>query len=496
MRRGTLLKNAMWLTGSALFLRAVSMMFQVYLSARMGAAGLGLLQLVTTVGGLAATMALAGGKIAAMYLIARAAGRDDEAGVCSAVRCCLRYALVLSASVAALLYLSAPLLARRFVQDSDALLSLRAYALLLPGGCLAAVMSGYCTARGRIRRQVLVELLERFCSIALTVLLLRRANGSMAYSLFAIVAGGSAPAFLSFLLLYGFYLREQRCRMPLPRRPMLRSLLQISVPLALGDLLRSGLNTVEQFLIPYGLAKSSSRYLGLAAYGTILGMVFPLMLFPAAVLHAAADLLVPELSRCAVRGQRDRVRDLTGRVLLLAMRFAAGCAGFLFCAAGELGQLFYHSAEAGRFLRLLSPMVLFLYLDAIVDGMLKGLGQQVHTVRYNTATNVIDVLGLYALLPAFGIGGYIFTYSASHLVNFFLSLRRLLQVTDLHLSIRRQAALLGAVLVCGALASLLPARGVWDGLLLHGGGFLALFLTADHIGLRRNVRNILPKFLF
>lgn len=424
-----MVRNAAWLAGSALLLRAVSMLFQVYLSGRIGAAGLGLMQLILTVGGLASTMALAGGKIAAMYLISRAAGRGDENGVCSAVSTCLRYALVVGGTVAAGMLLLAPTIAAHYVQDAAALPALRVYAALLPCSCLCAVMSGYCTARGRVRRLVLVELLERFLSIALTVALLHRADGRVAQAMLAIVWGSGAPPLLSFALLYGFYRRERRCLGPGRRRPMLRALLQVSIPLALGDLLRSGLNTVEQFLIPFGLAKTGSRDFGLSAYGTILGMVFPVLLFPAAILHAVSDLLVPELSRCAVQHEFARIRRLTARCFRLTLLFAGVISGLLFCAAGKLGQLLYHSADAGRYLRLFSPMVLFLYLDVIVDGMLKGLGMQVHTVRYNTATNVIDVTGLYLLVPRLGIQGYVLTYTVSHLVNFFLSLRLLLRVT-------------------------------------------------------------------
>ena len=457
------------------------MVFQVYLSNRMGAAGLGLLQLMLTACGLSLTMALAGGKIAAMYLIARANGRNDWTGVCAALQTCLRYALCVSVTVGFLFYLLCPFVSRHFVQDSDALPGLRSYALLLPGTCLAAVMGGYCTALGKIRRQVLVELLERLVSIALTLLLLWKAEGNTARSLQAVLLGSAAPPFLSFFLLYGLCRRELLCCGKSEGRSILSSLLKISLPLALGDLLRSGLNTVEQFLIPYGLARSSSRYLGLAAYGTVQGMVFPVMMFPCAILHALSDLLVPELSRCAVLGKTERIRSLTSRCLELGALFSAAVSGALYCAAYELGQLFYHSPEAGRYLRLFSPMVLFLYLDAIVDGMLKGLGQQVHTVRYNTATNVIDVLGLYTLLPRFGIGGYVFTYTLSHLVNFFLSLRRLLLVSDARPSLCRQALLLGLFLLCGALVGFLPERGILPGLLLHAGSYLLLFYLGSRL---------------
>ena len=87
--------------------------------------------------------------------------------------------------------------------------------------------------------------------------------------------------------------------------------------------------------------------------------------------------------------------------------------------------------EAGRLLRLFAPVALVLYLDALVDGMLKGLSEQVANVRYNTITSALDVALLFVLLPRYGLGGYVFTFIAAHLVNFALSLRRLLRVTGL-----------------------------------------------------------------
>ena len=99
--------------------------------------------------------------------------------------------------------------------------------------------------------------------------------------------------------------------------------------------------------------------------------------------------------------------------------------------AGPLAQLLYRSVEAGRLLRLFAPVALVLYLDALVDGMLKGLSEQVANVRYNTITSALDVALLFVLLPRYGLGGYVFTFIAAHLVNFALSLRRLLRVTGL-----------------------------------------------------------------
>ena len=69
-------------------------------------------------------------------------------------------------------------------------------------------------------------------------------------------------------------------------------------------------------------------------------------------------------------------------------------------------------------------------------------------MRYNTITSALDVALLFVLLPRYGLGGYVFTFIAAHLVNFALSLRRLLRVTGLRAS--AGAAVRTALLAAGA----------------------------------------------
>jgi stage V sporulation protein B len=243
--------------------------------------------------------------------------------------------------------------------------------------------------------------------------------------------------------------------------------------LALNDYLRSGLNTAEQLLIPYGLARyGGSAEEAMSAYGTIHAMVFPVLMFPAAVLYALADLLVPELSRGKAMGRRLRIIDLTDKCLRLTFLFAIGVAGFLFVSADILGQWLYQSTDASHYLRIFAPMVLMLYLDAIVDGMLKGLAEQVSCVRYNTLTNAMDVVLLYVLLPRYGIQGYIFTFLLTHAVNLWLSLRKLMAVS----LCRPKAKELIPCFLCLPLSVLL-SHGLPEGF-LRGLGFLLFLLSS------------------
>ena len=58
---------------------------------------------------------------------------------------------------------------------------------------------------------------------------------------------------------------------------------KLCLPLAASDYLRSGLRTIEQFLIPWGLMRAGGSYeAAMAEYGMFGGMVFPVLMLPAA----------------------------------------------------------------------------------------------------------------------------------------------------------------------------------------------------------------------
>lgn len=431
-KKSSILGGALLLTAVNLLLRLISIGFNVFLADRIGASGLGLLQLISTVGVFAMLVGTSGVRVASMCLAAEEFGHRRLGGVRLAMSACLKYGILVSTVAGAALFMSADVFAVSLLQDSRAAASLRVMGLFLPATCLCGIMSGYFTACSRIRQLVGVEIAERILSVAITVvLLLLWARADLARACCAIILGSSLGSVFDFVLLYVRYRRDICCaEPPKERRSMRKRLLRLCLPLALNDYLRAGLNTAEQLLIPFGLAKfAGSAEQAMADYGTIHAMVFPILMFPAAILYSVADLLVPELSRSRAMHRHLRITDLTDKCLRLTALFACACAGFLFVCAQPLGILIYGSADAGHYLRLFAPMVQMLYLDAITDGMLKGLAEQVSCVRYNTFTSLLDVLFLFLLLPRRGIEGYVFSFVVTHAINLFLSLRRLLVTT-------------------------------------------------------------------
>lgn len=199
-------------------------------------------------------------------------------------------------------------------------------------------------------------------------------------------------------------------------------------------MVRSGISTAENLLVPKRLSLFHGETDPMSAFGRVSGMWFPVMMFPACILYALAELLIPELARCNAAGKKERIGYLVQRGLWSAMVYGIFFGGLVFLFAQPLCVRLYCNAQAGDSLQFYAVMIPFLYCDAITDAMTKGLGQQKICVRYNILTSFLDVVFLFLLLPVYGMKGYFVSFLVTHLINFLLSLRRLSIITGFRIS--------------------------------------------------------------
>lgn len=425
--------NALLLTGVNLVLRLVSTAFQVYLSGRIGAAGIGLLQLVLSVGGLALTAGMAGIRTATMYLTAEELGKRRPENVRWVLSGCMLYSLLCSGLIALVLFFLAPGIAVKWIGESGVTGVVRLFAFFLPVNCLTGVMVGYFTAANRIGTLAAVEVAEQVCTMGMTIVSLHFFSDGDPVRACAIVVMGSGMGGC-FTLLCLLYLRASEKSLHSTPISVRYRLLKTAVPLALADDLKSGISTAENLMVPKRLALYKTIADPLAAFGMVCGMVFPILMFPAAILFGLAELLIPELARCNAAGSQNRIHYLAKRSLRIAMLYGCFFCGLMYLLSDRLCILLYDSADAGVYLQRFAILVPMLYCDAITDAMIKGLGQQTACVRYNILTSGLDVLFLFLLLPRYGMEGYFASFLVTHLLNFALSLRRLLKIAGKLLS--------------------------------------------------------------
>lgn len=442
-------RNALWLIALNLFLRTVGVSFNVYLAGRAGGEVMGLYSLITGVYGFFVTLGSGGAHIGCTRLVADTLGQFPEgdndsaprrAALSRALRTSLVYALVCGLCASALLLPAAPWIGSSWLGDARTIPSLRVLALCLPIVSVSGCLSGYFTGLRRVALPSLCGVLSQLLRLGLCAALLNAwLPRGAEYACLALVVGSSLSEAAGLLLSALACLADRRMGrrqdgsekfVPPPAVPLTRKLLHITVPVTVAACLRSGLLTLQHALIPRGLrAVGSSWGAALASYGVIHGVVLPVVLFPSVFVSSFSGLLVPEIAEANARGHSKRVSYVSGRVVSVALLFSFGAAGLMTCFSDEIGRLICGSAEAGVYVRMLSPLIPIMYVDSSVDGILKGMGQQVYSMTVNIIDALTSVILVRLLLPRMGLMGYILSVYVTETLNTTLSLCRMLRIS-------------------------------------------------------------------
>ncbi len=474
--------NALLLIAVNLFMRTVGVSFNVYLSNRAGGEVMGLFSLLSGVYTFAMTLGCGGINLGTTRMVADTLGKFGETSATAhreIRRClarCLLYSLCFGIAAGFLLFVFAPTIGRDWLGDGRTVTSLRVLALTLPPIAVSSCLSGYFTGMRHVAPNAAVGMLTQFvrvggCAYFLTLWV---GNGVEATCL-ALVLGGalSEVAGLLFSLgAYGWDLSKQRSRMVVQDREATASeksitlrLLGITLPVTFSACLRSGLITLQHILIPKGLRDSGANWSqALTSYGVLHSMVLPVVLFPSAFISSFSGLLVPEIAESHAAGNHERVARISRRIIKPALIFSFGVAGIMSCFSHELGMLLYDSAEAGKYIRQLAPLIPIMYVDSSVDGVLKGMGEQVYSMNVNIADALCSVIMVWFLLPHMGLSGYVVTIYATETLNTTLSLTRMLRVSRMKVGLKAMvfgplACIAGATCIirlCGLFLPLPP----------------------------------------
>lgn len=418
--------NTLVMTAGSLILRFSGIAFRAWVCLRIGAKGMGQYHLMMTIFMLAVTASTSGFGFAVTRTVAeKRGGRRQVRGL---VACAVTFSLL----AALVIWFAAPWLGPTLLGGSETILPMRLLAPGLPFMALSACLSGYFLAVRNTLLPALGSLLEQVATIGSAVALF-----PFMEPLGALCLGGSLGEVVSCGFTLTCYLILS-CKKRLARSGCARvgELIHIAAPVLGGSFARSSLSSVENLLVPRGLQLyGGGETAALERYGIMNAMVLPIITLPSCLLISAASLLIPELAELNIRGHTRGIQRAAQRAIVLTMWFSFTVTGLIILFAPYIGSHFYNSVQAGEFLRIMAPIIPLWYLDSVVDGMLKGLDQQIYSFRYNLMDSILRVTMAALLLPRFGLRGYFFLLFASEIFNASLSINRLLKVTQLEADI-------------------------------------------------------------
>ncbi len=436
LKKSVFIKNAAILTVSSLILRFVGIVFKVWLAAQIGSEGIGLYQLIFSVYMLAATLVTSGISTAVTRLCA-----DELAlGCAKTVRKILfksiKITLILSFSCTAVLFFGADTIAHFALSDMRSAPAIKILAFSLPFMGFSACIKGYFIARRSASPTALSQLFEQAVRILIVALSVTRfSHRGLAFTCGAVLLGDTVSEFAAAVYLWILYLFDRKKinglsgRAAPPFKPT-RRIISIMAPISSGRCLNSLLRTAESILVPRCLSSNMlSGANALSQFGMIKGMALPILFFPSTLLSALSQLLIPEISEASARGHKAIVRSASQRIIILTSLISIIFAAVFAVGGEKIGILIYKSSDVGFLIKALSPIVPFMYLDGICDGILKGLDQQKFTFRTSISDSLIRIALVIAVLPRYGIYGFIGIMYFSNLLTCLLNVGRLLKIS-------------------------------------------------------------------
>ena len=430
--------NGILLTITALVMRTIGMFFNVYISNKIGTEAVGIYQLIMSVYMFAITLANSGISLATTRIVSEQDAFGMDAGIKKAMRKCLTYSLVMGCLAGVLLFSFSSFIATYYLHSKISSIPLRILAFSLPFLSLSSCMNGYFSALRKVKKTVCAQVLEEFFKISLISFLLNCFMPSgLEYACISLVLGSTISEILSFLLLFFLFWLDKKKLTASSYKDAnyTKQILKIAMPISFTSYVRSGLSTLKQLLIPIGLEKSGlSCENALSSYGIINGMVMPLIMFPCSFISSFSSLLIPEFSYMNAKCETQKMNFILNRILKLCFIFSFLIMGIFWCFSEELNNIIYPNIDISFYIKLLCPLIVLMYIDNIVDSILKGLDKQVSVMGINIIDLISSICLIYFLLPWQGIKSYIIVLFASEIINGLLSLLLLIKHTNLKIN--------------------------------------------------------------
>lgn len=419
-------------------MKSIGMAFNIYVSNRIGSEAVGTFSLVMSVYMLFVTFATSGLSLACTCIVSEEFANGNFVNGLKAVRSCIFFSLLLGLGSSILIILFSNIISVYWLKSMVSYIPLCLISIGLPFIGLSSVLNGYFSAVRKGYKTAIAQVFELVIKIFFTLVLLYFYQNKNVESIcICLILADVISEIFSCIFIFILYMRDRvkYCENVITQIAFKKKIFKITFPVSVTSYIRSSLSTFKQFIIPsrlmlFGLSYSAC----LSEYGKINGMTMSILLFPSVFIMSFSNLLIPEFASLFAKQYKKRILDVCRKVFGITSMFSISICIIFFLFADQISLMFFHSLECSKYIKILSPLVLFMYPDNIIDSMLKGLNKQFNVMFCNILDLVLTISILYFLLPVLGIVGYLLAIVVSEIFNFCVSYFHLYKSTGFKMS--------------------------------------------------------------
>ena len=448
----SLFKTVALITVFSVLTRVCGFIFRIILSREVGAEGVGLYQVASSVFMVLLTVISSGLPLIISRMSANFSVKKEKKKESSFFIFSLIFTLSLSVFLCLVVLLFRSLFSSIFTEA-------RCYeilVILLPSLIFSSVYSvfrGALWGKGNYFALCVSEFYEQLVRIVVGVLLISSTFSAIENAL-NLGWSMTIACLLSMILvvLLFFYYGGSLGK---AKKEYFRPLIKQSSPITLMRVAGSFLQPLIAIIIPSRLTLigyTSSQALSL--YGIAVGMTLPLIYVPTTIIGSLSTALIPDISKAVAQNDSSHIEKRITSSISFAMLISAIFVPVYLGMGEQIGIFLYDNILSGTLLQSASWVLLPIGLTNITSGLLNSLGLEKHSFVNFFFGAVGMFVALWVLPPLLGINSIIWAMGINYLITATLNILLLKRKTKVDFKIFASLSkIILLVLPCSALTS-------------------------------------------
>lgn len=433
--KNKIIKDTIILTIMQLFLDSAALMLNVFITRRLGSSAIGILTLTGSFLVLAGTLSNGNAFLCTSRLISEELGKlrkNPNRVLLNGIVMCM----IMSTVVSAALFYFSDILGLKFFKSSQMSRMIKLMPLALIPGALSACFKGYFNAFRKSSLAAAGDILEFIIKSAVIVILSMGTSPGNDKAVCNILIGGiiagNCFSLLYYLIMFARFHESYHEKASLS----FRKYVSLAVPIMGGSVITSALSSTNDALIPVTLRQyGDSVSDALSRFGIFEAIVIPTLFFPSVVLCSLSGIIVSESARASAAGNSGRIKTITHRLITSTLIFAVFASSVLMKFGMEIGELLGGGILAGKMISVISPVIPFIYLEIILEALIKGMGLQGFSSVNYLAEYAVRISVVLIFVPHFGFYGIVASYYASNIIGNCSRLFKIVRYTKVELQL-------------------------------------------------------------
>ncbi len=399
--------------------RLLGFFFRIFLTRKLGAEGLGLFQMATSVLGIFMTLISSGIPLSTAKLVSKYETNNELKKRNKVVGASLIIAVGLAIISSITIFLLKTVW-NIVLTDSRAVELL---IIMIPSVIFSAI---YAIFRGALWGQNdyfscgLTELLEQIIRFVLTVIMLSFVTDYFVASKYSAIAF-NITCLMSALITIIIYFRKAKISF---KKGEYKGVLRSSAPITGVRLANSLVQPLTTLIIPTMLILNGyTQSEAVSSFGIIMGMTFPMLFVPMAVIGSISMVLIPSISSMMAKNEHSAIQNNISSSInvstYISMLFIP-----LYLSVGDMiGVILFDNVTSGILLQLSAICVLPITMCNLTGSILNALNMEVKSFVNYIIGSIVLFLTLILATPIAGINSIIISFFLSMSVISLLNLR-------------------------------------------------------------------------